>query len=61
VHVGVRVRITCSPTQEGQTGTVTSADDQQQVVTVRIDGDPGHGGGPIRLKLAAVEPVPAAR
>jgi hypothetical protein len=61
VHVGVRVRIVFPSALEGQTGTVTSADDQQQVVTVRIDGDPGHGGGPIRLKLAAVEPVPAAR
>ena len=61
VHVGVRVRIVCPSALEGQTGTVTSADDQQQVVTVRIDGDLGQGAGPIRLKLAEVEPVPAAR
>ncbi len=60
VHVGVRVRIVCPAVLEGQTGTVTSADDQQQVVTVRIDGDPGHGRAPIRLKLAEVEPVPVA-
>lgn len=58
VHVGVRVRIVCSSALDGQTGTVTSTDDQQQVVTVRIDSDLMHGGGPIRLKLAEVEPVP---
>lgn len=61
VHAGVRVRIVFPSVLEGQTGTVTSADDQQQVVTVRIDGDPGHDGGPIRVKLAEVEPVPVAR
>lgn len=61
VHVGVRVRITCSSALEGQTGTVTSADDRQQVVTVRIDSDLMHRGSPIRLKLAEVEPVPVAR
>ena len=61
VHVGVRVRIICSSALEGQTGTVTSADDQQQVVTVRIDSDLRHVGGPIRLKLAEVEPVTVAR
>ena len=61
VHVGVRVRIVFPSALEGQTGTVTSADDRQQVVTVRIDGDSGHRGGPIRLELAAVEPVPVAR
>ena len=61
VHVGVRVRITCSPTQEGQTGTVASADDQQQVVTVRIDNDRGHGGELICVKLGEVEPVTVAR
>ena len=60
VHVGVRVRIMCSPALEGQTGTVTAADDLQQVVTVRIDGDRRHGGGLIRLKLAEVEPVTVA-
>ncbi len=61
VHVGVRVRIVCSSALEGQTGTVTSADDRQQVVTVRIESDLRHGGGPIRLKLAEVEPVTVAR
>ncbi len=61
VHVGVRVRIVCASALEGRTGTVTSADDRQQVVTVRIDSDPRHGGGPIRLKLAEVEPVGVAR
>ena len=61
VHVGVRVRIICSSALEGQTGTVTSADDRQQVVTVRIDSDLRRGGGPIRLKLAEVEPVSVAR
>ena len=61
VHVGVRVRITCSPTQEGQTGTVTSADDQQQVVTVRIDDDRGQGEELIRVKLGEIEPVAVAR
>ena len=60
VHVGVRVRIVCSSALEGQTGTVTSAEDRQQVVTVRIDSDLRHGGGPIRLKLAEVEPVSVA-
>ena len=40
---------------------MTFADDQEQVVTVRIDSDPRHGGSPIRLKLAEVEPVAAAR
>lgn len=60
VHAGVRVRIVFPSALEGQTGTVTSADDRQQVVTVRIDGDPGHRGGPIRVKLAEVEPVPVA-
>ena len=61
VHAGVRVRIVFPSALEGQTGTVTSADDQQQVVTVRVDGDPGHGGGPIRVELVEVEPVPVAR
>ena len=61
VHVGVRVRIVCSSALEGQTGIVTSADDRQQVVTVRIESDLRHGGGPIRLKLAEVEPVTVAR
>ena len=61
VHAGVRVRIVFPSALEGQTGTVTSADDRQQVVTVRIDGDPGPGGRPIRVKLAEVEPVPVAR
>ena len=61
VHAGVRVRIVFPSALEGQTGTVTSADDRQQLVTVRVDGDPGHGGGPIRVTLAEVEPVPAAR
>ncbi len=61
VHAGVRVRIVFPSALEGQTGTVTSADDRQQVVNVRIDGDPGHGGGPIRVKLAEVEPVLVAR
>lgn len=61
VHVGVRVRIVFPSALEGQTGTVTSADDRQQVVTVRIDGDSGHRARPIRLELAAVEPVPVAR
>ena len=61
VQVGVRVRIVCSSALEGQTGTVTSADVLQEVVTVRIDSDPMHGGGPIRLKLAEVEPVTVAR
>ena len=61
VHAGVRVRIVFPSALEGQTGTVTSADDRQQLVTVRIDGDPGHGGGPIRVTLAEVEPVPVAR
>ena len=61
VHVGVRVRIVCSSALEGQTGAVTSADDRQQVVTVRVDSDPRHGGGPIRLRLAEVEPVTVAR
>ena len=61
VHVGVRVRITCSSALEGQTGTVTSADDQQQVVTVRIDSDLRQGGGPIRPKPGEVEPVTVAR
>ena len=61
VRVGVRVRITCASALEGRTGTVTFADDQEQVVTVRIDSDPRHGGSPIRLKLAEVEPVAAAR
>ena len=61
VHVGVRVRITCSPTLEGQTGTVTAADDRQQVVTVRIDSDARHAGGLIRLKVGEVEPVAVAR
>ncbi len=42
-------------------GTVTSADDQQQVVTVRIDRDSRHRGGPLRLRLAEVEPVTVAR
>ena len=46
---------------EGQTGTVTFADDGQQVVTVRIDSDLRHRRGPIRLKLAEVEPVTVAR
>ena len=57
VHVGVRVRIICSSALEGQTGTVTSADDRQQVVTVRIDSDLRHRRGPIRLKRAEVERV----
>ena len=61
VHIGVRVRIVCSPDLEGRTGTVTGADDEQQVVTVRIDSDRRHGGGLIRLKLAEVEPVAVAR
>ena len=61
VHVGVRVRIVFPSALEGRTGTVTAADDRQQVVTVRIDDDPGHRRGPICLKLAAVEPVPVAR
>ena len=60
VHVGVRVRIVCSSALEGRTGTVTSADDRQQVVTIRIDGDPGQSGDPIRLKLDEVEPVAVA-
>ena len=57
VHVGVRVRIICSSALEGQTGTVTSADDRQQVVTVRIDSDLRHRRDSIRLKRAEVEPV----
>ena len=61
VHVGIRVRIICSSALEGQTGTVTAADDQQQVVTVRIDGDRSHGEGLIRLKAGEVEPVVVAR
>ena len=61
VHVGVRVRILCSPPLEGRTGTVTVADDQQQVVTVRVDSHRKHGGGLIRLKRAEVEPVAVAR
>ena len=61
VHVGVRVRIVCSSALDGQTGTVTTADDQQDVVTVRIDSDRGHGGDVIRVKLAEVEPVTVAR
>ncbi len=61
VHVGVRVRILCSPPLDGQTGTVTVADDQQHVVTVRIDSHRKHGGGLIRLKRAEVEPVAVAR
>lgn len=61
VHVGVRVRIMCSPALEGRTGTVTGADDRQQVVTVRIDGDRRRDGGLIRLKRAEVEPVAVAR
>ena len=61
VHAGVRVRILCSPPLEGRTGTVTVADDLQQVVTVRVDSDRQHGGGLIRLKRAEVEPVAVAR
>ena len=41
-------------------GTVTAADDQQQVVTVRIDDDRRHGGDLIRVKLGEVEPVTVA-
>lgn len=61
VHVGVRVRIICASDLEGQTGTVMAADGQQQVITVRVDGDRRPGRGLIRVKLAEVEPVPLAR
>ena len=61
VHVGVRVRVLCSPSLEGRTGTVTVADDRRQLVTVRIDSDRKHGGELIRLKRAEVEPVAVAR
>ena len=61
VHVGVRVRIVFPSALEGRMGTVTSADDQQQVVTVRIDNDRGHGGELICVKLGEVEPVTVAR
>ena len=61
VQVGVRVRITCPSAMEGQTGTVTAADEQQHVVTVRIDSDRRHDGGSIRLKRTEVEPVTVAR
>lgn len=61
VQIGVRVRIVCSSALEGQTGTVTAADDHRQVVTVRMDGDRRRGRGLIRLKRAEVEPVAVAR
>lgn len=61
VHVGVRVRIVCASDLEGQTGTVMAADGQQQVVTVRVDGDRRPGRGLIRVRLAEVEPVAVAR
>ena len=58
LYVGVRVRVVWPSALEGQTGTVTSADDTRQVVTVRIDGDRWRRRGPILLKREEVEALP---